>query len=102
DAEKLRIKEDTFLQFFNEHLQADPNDEILFKDIYGKYSDWYANEIEENKKYIPSKKSIGKWLDKSGFLGYKPSGAATRKGLRFKTAIELAMDNDDQNSSGKA
>lgn len=94
DAEQLRIKEDTFQQFYNEQLLEEADASVLFKDIYAMFGAWFVEEIDETKRYIPSKKAIGLWLDKHGFEGRKPSGQATRFGLRLKTPIEL--DQDDQ------
>ena len=97
DAEKLRISEDTFQQFFNECCVDDKEALILFKDLYGGFTTWFVDEIDETKRYIPTKKAIGVWLDKHGYAGRKPSGQATRYGLRLRVESD-----DDFKSPGKA
>ena len=97
DAEKLRISEDVFQQFFNEHLISDDPaaNKLLHKDLYGKFEDWFIEEIDESKRYIPSKKAITAWLDKRGFERDRKGGQATIYGIRFKA------EQDDLNNPGQ-
>lgn len=89
DIEQLRVSEDTFQQFFNDHLQAHPEDVIglPFKQIYGAFAQWYKEEISDNDRYIPSRIKISKWLEKKGYERARPGGTATVFGLKFTPEV---------------
>jgi len=94
-VEEIEKSEDYFLQFFQECCVKDDQASVAFKDIYGRFSSWFADEVDADLKHLPNKRRISQWLDKHGFPGTKPGGVATRHGLRFKTGVD-----DDASFSG--
>lgn len=90
---QLQKTEDTFRRWFEEEDDTgrwvnieksdDPDAKVAFKDLYGAFSAWYADEVSETDKYRPTKRAVSLWLDKHGYVRRKPSGIATVYGIRL-------------------
>lgn len=88
--DQLRREEDHLGRFIEECCErTDPNDWIMFKELYGAFHRWYGENIDDRKgaeKYLPSKKNISSQLVKRGFRREQSGGQTYIYGLRIPFA----------------
>ena len=86
-VEELRYSEDLLDQFIDLLCTVeDPEDWISFKELYGHYSRWFQENIDDRKERITSKRTFGTWLDKKGYR------RANRGGQAYVYGIRVSMD----------
>ena len=82
-VEELRYSEDLLDQFIDLCcLVENPEDWVSFKELYGHYSRWFAETIDDRKDKITSKRIFGTWLDKKGLRRENRGGQAYVYGIR--------------------
>lgn len=86
-VDQLRRDEDHLGRFLEEVCErTDPGDWIMFKELYGHFQKWYADNIDAKDKYLPSKKSVSAQLVKRGFRREQQGGQTYIYGLRIPFA----------------
>ena len=87
-VEELRYSEDLLDQFIDLCcLVEDPEDWISFKELYGHYSKWFQETIDDRKDKITSKRIFGTWLDKKAFRRENRGGQAYVYGIRVPNGV---------------
>lgn len=91
DIEELRQSEDVLEQFIESWCERDELDNYgsMFKDIYGAFKEWYAEHVDDSKdpRYLPSKKTVTKQLEKKGFQKFTRGGQTWFLGLRVRQGV---------------
>lgn len=91
-AEKIRRDEDHLERFIDKEngicTRTDPQQWVMFKLFYEKFSRWFADNIDEDKRYIPSKKAIGDQLRRKGYRVEAIGGTSRVYGLEVTTTGE--------------
>ncbi|APG45463.1 hypothetical protein [Syntrophotalea acetylenica] len=77
-AEAIRRNEDHLARFIEESCRRIDNDSrLLFKLFYGKFEEWFAENVDEEKRYKPTKKSIADQLRRKGYQVENTGGRPT-------------------------
>ena len=76
-AEAVRLAEDHLGQFLVDMADAflqEPESNILFKQFYGLFKEWFLENVDERDRWLPSKKVIGRQLEDKGFSAFNKGG----------------------------
>jgi len=86
-VDHLRKEEDHLGRFLEEVPdRADPEQHIIFKELYGHFQKWYQDNIDLKDKYLPSKKSVSAQLVKRGYRREQWGGQTYFYGLHLPYA----------------
>ena len=67
-AEDIRRNEDHLGRFIEDICERVAEDrKLLFKSLYSAFDTWYQDNVDEDKRYRPSKKAIGDQLRRKGY-----------------------------------
>lgn len=68
-AEAVRRDEDHLERFLEAQCtRIDPARWTMFKKLYEEFTKWFQEHVDEEKRYIPSKKAIGDQLRRKGYV----------------------------------
>ncbi len=90
DVSNLRLKEDTILRFFGDHLEEVGDKDMVkvrFSDLYERYKSWWEEEESESTKYMPSKIAVSQWLVRRGLRREKEGGTAYIYGVQLRNIV---------------
>lgn len=81
-AEAIRRDEDHLERFLDGICTRREADHwVMFKFFYEQFGRWFAENVDEDKRYIPSKKAIGDQLRRKGYRVEAVGGTARVYGL---------------------
>jgi putative DNA primase/helicase len=81
-AEAIRRDEDHLERFVDDRCtRPGPEHWIAFKFFFEQFAHWFSENVDEDKRYIPSKKAIGDQLRRKGYRVEAIGGSARVYGL---------------------
>lgn len=81
-AEEIRRSEDHLGRFLDDVCDRVDNERrMLFKTFYAQFEQWFQDNVDESKRYCPTKKAIGDQLRRKGYRMENSGGQAYVFGL---------------------
>ena len=81
-AEEIRRGEDHLARFLEDACtRVDSDRRIMFKSLYESFAEWFEANVDEDKKYRPTKKGIGDQLRRKGYRVENKGGQTHVYGL---------------------
>ncbi|MFA5517380.1 MAG: phage/plasmid primase, P4 family [Desulfuromonadales bacterium] len=80
-AAKIRKDEDHLERFIEDICIREEHAWVWFKTFYQEFARWFSENVDEDKRYIPSKKAIGDQLRRKGYRVETKGGTVTAYGL---------------------
>lgn len=81
-AEAIRRDEDHLERFLEAVCsRVGAEQQVAFKYLYDQFGKWFAENVDEDKRYIPSKKAVGDQLRRKGYRMETVGGSARVYGL---------------------
>ncbi|MGE4544188.1 MAG: phage/plasmid primase, P4 family [Pedobacter sp.] len=84
-AEEIRRNEDHLARFIDDNCErVDADRRIMFKALYANFDQWFADNVDEDKRYRPGKKAIGDQLRRKGYRVENSGGQVYVYGLTIE------------------